>query len=124
MKTSHFWFLNDLELYKTVKPYRLDFDPEDESFPRTNVERIEVPNVPIHDIRESDKELSFEQCGFAVLHMPEALTTLDYNDNSLVKDKYYSYVESAVQKFSAQLGKGVQAVALDHKARRTPLNIA
>ncbi|KAH8598243.1 hypothetical protein B0O99DRAFT_616238 [Bisporella sp. PMI_857] len=120
MLTSSIWFLNELELYKQVKPYRLDFDPEDDDFPRTNVDRVEIPGVPIHDIRGNEGQLAFPKCGFSVLHMPSPLTTLDYDDQKLVADHYYSYIEKAVQEFSVKFNPGAKVVALDHKVRLIP----
>ncbi|KUJ14030.1 uncharacterized protein LY89DRAFT_152081 [Mollisia scopiformis] len=118
MLTSPMWFLKELELYKHVKPYRLDFDPEDDNFPRTNVDRVEIPGVPIHDIRGNEDQLLFPKCGFSILHMPSSLTTLDYDDHDLVTDRYYSFIEKAVQDFSEKSHLGAKVVALDHKVRK------
>lgn len=112
------WFVKELELYKTVKPYRLDFDPEDEDFPRTNIERFQVPGVAIRDIRQHQDELEFAKCGFTVLKMPLSLTTLDYDHQPTVKQQFYPFVEDQVatflNKYTPQVPK---AVALDHKVR-------
>jgi len=112
------WFLANLELYKTVKPYRLDFEPEDPSFPRTNVERVEIPNVPIRDIRAYEGQLELSKCGFSVVEMPAELMSLDYDNKTEVVDKYYSFLETAVTKVSEKYGKGAQVVLLDHKIRK------
>ena len=111
------WFLNELELYKTVKPYRLDFDPDDEDFPRTNVDRIEVLDVPIHDIRAFKDRLQFSKCGFSILNMPSLLIGLDYDHKETVQSQYYSYLEEAVREFTEPYHKGAQVIALDHKVR-------
>ncbi|KAK3984746.1 hypothetical protein QBC44DRAFT_353461 [Cladorrhinum sp. PSN332] len=116
--TVPIWFLNEIELYKTVKPYRLDFEPEDDDFPRTNVERVEVPNVPILDIRTYGKQLRFPECGFSILPMPLELTVLPYDDEQSVIDQYYPYLERVAQDFSSSFKKGAKAVALDHKVRK------
>lgn len=112
------WFIKELELYKTVKPYRLDFEPEDEDFPRTNLERFQVPGVAVRDIRQHQDELDFATCGFAVLKMPFSLTTLDYDHQATVKQQFYPFVEEQVatflEKFSSQQPK---VIALDHKVR-------
>lgn len=114
MATVPIWFLNELELYQTVKPYRLDFEPEDPNLPRTNVQSIKVPSVPIFNIRDHERELQFSKCGFTILQMPSSLTTLDYNNPRLVKDIYYSYIERAVRDFHGT----AKALALDHKVSR------
>ncbi len=117
MNTSPIWFLNELELYKTVKPYRLDFDPANDDVPRTNVDRIEIARVPIHDIRDRKEPPHFPECGFTILDMPPALVALNYGDKEGVVDQYYPYIENLVQAFSEQFHKGVKVIALDHKAR-------
>lgn len=70
---STLWFLEDDDLYKTVKPYRLCFVPE-EGFPITNVKRREVKDVLITDIRGLSAPPSLEQNGFQVFSMPASLT--------------------------------------------------
>ena len=115
MATVPMWFLSELELYNTVKPYRLDFDPENDAIPRTNVVRIQVPNVPVHDIRSAEEELQFSKCGFSILNMPIALTKLDYDNHKLVKDQHYPFLERSLQEFNEKTNKGAKVLALDHK---------
>ncbi len=105
MATISMWFLKELELYKTVKPYRLDFDPEGDAIPRTNVERVQIPDVPVEDLRAAKGQLQFSECGFALLDMPPSLTGLDYDNNKLVANQYYSFIESSVQEFSESPAK-------------------
>ncbi|KAI0114143.1 hypothetical protein GGR51DRAFT_505635 [Nemania sp. FL0031] len=118
MLTSSIWFLDEIDLYKEVKPYRLDFEPDDENFPQTNVKRVEVPNVSIRDIREHQGQLRFPECGFSVMHIPSDLTTLDFDNQGLVSSQYYPLIEKLVQQFSVPYHRDVEVIALDHKVRK------
>ncbi|KAI1448210.1 hypothetical protein F5Y02DRAFT_414942 [Annulohypoxylon stygium] len=115
MGTTSIWFLEELEVYRTVKPYRLDFDPEDEDFPRTNVQRTNIPDVPIQDIRKNEGSLDFTKCGFGILSLPETITLLDMDDFRLVQKQYYQCIERIVEEFTQKLHPGAKAIALDHK---------
>jgi len=46
-RKSQAWFLDELDLYRTEKPYQLRFEPPDDSIARTNKEA----NIEIHDLR-------------------------------------------------------------------------
>ncbi|KAI0811536.1 hypothetical protein GGR55DRAFT_105131 [Xylaria sp. FL0064] len=118
MLSTSIWFLDDLDLYKEVKPYRLAFEPEDESFPQTNVKRVEINNVPIRDIREHQDRLQFPKCGFGLLDIPSHLTSLDFDNPELVSSQYYPLIEKLVQQFSARYHRNVEVIALDHKVRK------
>lgn len=109
------YFLREIDLYKTVKPYRLDFEPDDDNVPRTNIQRLQVPGIPVHDIRESGNELDFSKCGFTVLNMPPALESLSYDDEDVVRQKYYAFLERSVKEFCERSGQMAEAIAIDHK---------
>jgi len=118
MITTAIWHVKELDLYKTVKPYRLDFDPEDDDFPRTNIERERVPDIPIRDIRDFQQTLKFDKCGFTILQVPQSVCSLDYDNKELVRKDYYPYIESEVQAFNEPLRPGARVLALDHKVRK------
>lgn len=123
MNTVAMWFLNELELYKTVKPYRLNFQPEDADFPQTNVDRIQVPDVPVRNIREWGDQLEFSKCGFSILRMPLPPKDFDYDDRGQVIEQYYPFIERIVQEFTQQVHRGARVLALDHKASRNQLGL-
>jgi hypothetical protein len=88
--TASIWFLDDIELYKTVKPYRLNFPPEDEDFPRSNFQKKEAPDIPIHDIRNHPEPLSYDRNGFTVIHVESSLTTEDCGDPNVIQELYFT----------------------------------
>ena len=59
------WFLQESEVYATVKPYNLAFTPEIQ-IPQGNIERREV-SVLISDLHGSEQLFSLNRNGFRVL---------------------------------------------------------
>lgn len=89
------WFLEEKELYATVKPYSLAFTPAVE-MPRENIERKEV-SVNIFDIRGSDKEFSLEKNGFMILPFQGECANIDWDNEKCVKDIHYPRVISEIK---------------------------
>ncbi|KAH0558785.1 hypothetical protein GP486_004575 [Trichoglossum hirsutum] len=107
------WFLEENELYMTVKPYSLAFTPEAQ-VPRENIQRKEVP-VSISDLRGSEKLFSLDCNGFMVLEFQNK-HEVDW-DETRVKDLHYSKVVSEIERDIPE----ARCIALHHQIRKRHL---
>lgn len=103
------WFLEESELYKTVKPYTLTFTPEAQ-IPRENIKRTEVP-VLISDLRGSEKSYSLDHNGFMVLGISDGNDKVDWDDKEMVKIVHYPTVVSELERAFP----GARCIPLNHK---------
>ncbi|KAI1321119.1 hypothetical protein F5Y16DRAFT_405330 [Xylariaceae sp. FL0255] len=78
------YFLRRDELFKTVKPYSLDFDTED--VPRSNLKSHKVPDLLIKDMRESNYR--FEDNGIEMIKYDERMQYEDWFDQKKIEDIY------------------------------------
>ena len=93
------WFLDNLELYRTEKPYDLDYEPEDDDVPSTNFVRT-AHDVHVKDLRDGQgKCLSYESCGFAVLGMKSQLTIKDCDETQKLQDLYLHNLQQKLCEF-------------------------
>ncbi|KAI9861754.1 MAG: hypothetical protein M1813_005103 [Trichoglossum hirsutum] len=104
------WFLEENELYMTVKPYSLAFTPEAQ-IPRENIQRKEVP-VSISDLRGSEKLFSLDRNGFTVLKFQDKHEA-DW-DETRVKDLHYSKIMSEIERDIPE----ARCIALHHQIRK------
>lgn len=105
------FFLKELELYRTVKPYRLRFDSPDPELPRTNIICRGVDNVPIHDVRTCET-MEFDRTGFMFLDLDSELTYEDCNNRKKVEQLYLADLKALLCKTL----KTPNIVFLDHTA--------
>lgn len=84
---SEAWFLAELDLYKTEKPYRLRFNSPDPSVARTNIKNTPA-TIEVHDIRSYSEPLSYSRNGFTTMKAHGALTAEDSADEEKVKTLY------------------------------------
>jgi hypothetical protein len=101
------WFLEENELYMTIKPYSLAFTPGAQ-IPRENIQRKEVP-VSISDLRGSEKLFSLDRNGFMVLEFQDK-HEVDW-DETRVKDLYYPKVVSEIERDIPE----ARCIALHHQ---------
>jgi len=80
------YFLRRDELFKTEKPYSLDFDTED--VPRSNLKAHKVPDVPIKDIRATGTRYNFEKNGIEMLKYEDRMEYEDWFDQKKIEDIY------------------------------------
>ncbi|KAF5683076.1 methyltransferase like protein [Fusarium denticulatum] len=109
---SSIWFLEEKDLYATVKPYSLAFTPET-GIPRENITRHEV-EVPISDIRTAKDTLTFDKNGFTIIDLPEQDRDFDWADETLVKESHYPNVIKSVE----AAFQGSRCVILRHQIRK------
>ena len=89
------WFLEEKELYATVKPYALAFTPE-AGIPRENIERKEEI-VSISDLRNSEESFSLDRNGLMVLNFHDKQAEINWGDETKVEDVHYSKVVSEIE---------------------------
>ena len=90
------WFLEESEVYATVKPYSLSFTPE-APIPRQNIERKEV-SVLISDLRGSEQLFSVDRNGFMVLEFQDQYQEADWDDETSVRAVHYPKIVSEVER--------------------------
>lgn len=106
------WFLEEAELYRTVKPYRLRFESPDPDLPRSNVICRRVDDVPIQDIRCRDP-MDFDRVGFTFVNMDSKLTYADCADRKRLEQLYYKDLKGLLcKRFDTP-----HVVILDHTVR-------
>lgn len=95
------WFLDELDLYRTVKPYRLRFSSPDPNIPRSNVQCKQTDNVLIRDFRSHSEQLSFEKNGFTFLEMkqPSLLTYEDCSDMQKIEELLLNNLQKELREF-------------------------
>ncbi|KAF4488017.1 hypothetical protein FAGAP_11127 [Fusarium agapanthi] len=109
---SSIWFLEEKDLYATVKPYSLAFTPET-GIPRENITRHEV-EVLISDIRTTKDTLTFDKNGFTTIDLPEQDRQFDWTDETLVKESHYPNVIKSVE----AAFQGSRCEVLRHQIRK------
>jgi hypothetical protein len=105
------WFLEESEVYATVKPYTLAFTPEVQ-MARENIERKEVL-VSISDLRGSEQLFSLDNNGFMVLKFQDHYREVDWDNEGIVKDVHYSEIVSEVERAIPN----ARCIALHHQVR-------
>ena len=103
------WFLQESEVYATVKPYSLAFTPEAQ-IPRDNIERREV-SVSISDLRGSEQLFSLNHNGFMVLDFQGPYDDADWTNKTSVKEVHYPKIVSEVERVFPE----ARCVALLHQ---------
>lgn len=95
---SQAWFLDELDIYRTEKPYRLRFDSPDPSIARTNIKNKQA-NIEIHDLRSYPEPLSYSRNGFTIMKAHSALTVEDSADEQKVKKLYFQSLKPILCNF-------------------------
>jgi hypothetical protein len=107
---STMYFLKSIDLYETVKPYHLDFEPE-RNIPRTNVQKEEVHDVEITDLRGKETAFNFTTNGFMILRLEDSNALSQWDNENFVKTVYYKEMERQL----ALQFHGSQCIALSHQ---------
>lgn len=92
------WFLDELDIYRTEKPYRLRFESPDPSIARTNI-RNKQASIDIHDLRSYSEPLSYDHNGFTIMEAHSALTAEDSADEQKVKKLYLQSLKPVLCSF-------------------------
>ena len=97
-------FLEDLDLYKAVKPYELHL-PVPEHAEDSNIELIEHDGITATDVRESVENFSLESHGFEYITAPTQALTLPLQNH--IHDMYDQsiklYLEEVITIFKRRL---------------------
>jgi hypothetical protein len=80
------YFLRRDELFKTEKPYSLDFDSE--NVPRSNLKAHKVPELPIKDLRTKGADFNFDNNGIEMLKYENNMKYEDWDDQKKIEDIY------------------------------------
>ena len=92
-------FLKRDSLYEVEASYETTYEPSD-GLAQNNTRKERKDGCPIHDMRDCERELSFDTNGFAVLPL-DGLDPVPqkYDDEAFVKEHYFPRVATAVREF-------------------------
>ena len=111
--TSTFWYLDQLPLYQTTKPYivnlPLSLVPAGK---RTNQVSAAYADITVRDIREAEPKVSLDRNGFELSRsIPMTLEYEEFRDPIKVRDVYCEAVRSALSNMT-----GAQFATVLHQA--------
>ncbi|KAF3141491.1 hypothetical protein TWF594_006045 [Orbilia oligospora] len=111
------WYLSRLELYRKQKPFMVTFDTSTfEGSKKTNHLYESYP-TRIVDMRAHMGQYKLNLHGFEVCHWDAPLVSNDFDDENILREKYYPEIASQLQKHLA----GVSTVHIfQHLRRKTP----
>ncbi|KAF3144136.1 hypothetical protein TWF703_009431 [Orbilia oligospora] len=111
------WYLSRLELYRKQKPFMVTFDTSTfEGSKKTNHLYESYP-TRIVDMRAHMGQYKLNLHGFEVCHWDTPLVSNDFDDENILREKYYPEIASQLQKHLA----GVSTVHIfQHLRRKTP----
>jgi hypothetical protein len=81
VENTSMYFLERDELWKTVKPYDLKFNPP-AGFPKTNAVPRKHDNIRVEDIRGREKEFNIQKNGFELVKLEASLTLQDFEEGN------------------------------------------
>ncbi|RYC61508.1 hypothetical protein CHU98_g4721 [Xylaria longipes] len=115
------------------RPYELLFQPPGSSFPVSNYSVIQVPNVPIYDLRSLKDKLSLDREGFLVADIDTSMEYEDYFDQDKLKTTYMPKIKTFlkeklgvravyVHEYVSRVGRGdIQAASASRSRMFIPL---
>jgi hypothetical protein len=80
------YFLARDDLYRTVKPYYLEYLSD--IVPRSNLKTHKIDDLLIRDLRGREHEFTFEENGFTILEMHSSMSYEDFDDKDKVENIY------------------------------------
>ena len=83
------------------RPYELLFQPPNGTIPVCNYNVVQVPNVPVHNLRPLKDKLSLDHEGFLVALLDTTMEYDDYFDHEKLKCIYMTEIKTYLKK---QLG--------------------
>ena len=90
------YYFKRLDRYKKEKPYMLTFDPAGLGGSRTNHE-FALTSVKLCDARSVRSNFHLDVHGYEFHTWPTTLNSLQFDDEVIVKDNYYSDIVSKVK---------------------------
>lgn len=76
------------------RPYELLFQPPTSDFPVCNYKVVQVPNVPIHDLRPLKNKLSLDREGFLIADINTSMEYEDYFNQEKLKTTYMPKIKT------------------------------
>jgi hypothetical protein len=92
---SSIYFLERSELWKTEKPFVLDYVPEPPAV-KSNASVADKP-VVIEDIRGRESQFTYAENGFCLLPLDHGMEPADFDDDAKVRDVYLRNVGDALK---------------------------
>jgi len=89
-------FLQRSDLYSTVKPYSLRFEPP-EGFERSNIKLERREDLKIEDARPIIKDFSLEKEGFKIVNMESKMAYDDFEDDTKLVQVYLSEIANTLR---------------------------
>ncbi|TAQ88908.1 hypothetical protein B7494_g2748 [Chlorociboria aeruginascens] len=111
------YYLRRLELYKLEKPYMLTFDPSGLGGERTNHDFIRT-TVKLHNAQSCRENFNLDVHGFAIREWPTGLDSSDFDDDEIIKQKYYPEIISRLKILRPD---AKEILVLNHLRRKRPL---
>ncbi|KAI1448428.1 hypothetical protein F5Y02DRAFT_307572 [Annulohypoxylon stygium] len=106
-------FLSRDDLYKTSKPYAIQYEPHG-NIPQSNIVQERVDGIPVRDVRPIKDTLTLEKDGILVKELHTGLQLAGFADPNAVQDLYLPKVQQLLQEVL-----GTQNVAiLEYLVRR------
>lgn len=92
------YYLFDDPSHKTEKPYSTFLGIGGVPGPRhSNLSSEKREQVPMTDIRNRQSEFKIDEAGFELVKYQTGLSYQDFNDNSIIADRYYKEIESLLK---------------------------
>lgn len=83
-------FLARDPVYETTRVYDLDY--KSKQVPSNNLKTVVEPNVPIFDLREAEKSITFQNSGIAILDLETAMEYEDFAHEDRIMECYFQEV--------------------------------
>ena len=113
------WYLKRRDLYKHEKPYMFTYDVSELGAEHTN-HQYEEFKVSMDDARGKEPDFQLDMHGFAFQSHPTALTRDDFDNEELVRVKYYPEIEALMRQQFPHAAKIHIFAHLVSRKRRTP----
>jgi len=94
--TATVWYLERLDLYKDEKPYMITFDPTGFGGQKTN-HKYSQHEVLMTDVRGREGDFTLAKQGFQFLKWSTALVFQDFDDENVIRERYYPEIVEQVQ---------------------------
>jgi hypothetical protein len=96
MAEASICFLSRDELYKTAKPYAIQYEPHGD-VPQTNVIQEMVNDIPVRDLRPLKNTFTLDKDGIVVRDLDTQMTHEDFADPAAVQDVYLPKVQELLR---------------------------
>ncbi|OLE52844.1 MAG: hypothetical protein AUG51_16090 [Acidobacteria bacterium 13_1_20CM_3_53_8] len=90
-----FWYLKDLDLWKTTKPYFINVPQHalPASQRASNEVSEPISDVPVHNMRDAGWRDDIDLCGFTYKRHDFQISTEVFKDSAAVREEYIPKVE-------------------------------